>query len=145
MKVLFIGGTGVISSACAELAVARGFELTVLNRGQRKTLPGVRQLTSDITNPAATAAAVGGEHWDAVVDYIAFTPAELEPRIALFHQFSQRLPETGRAFSDHRIHAAGESVLGLFAKQTGVRRTAAARFAGRGISRDDCSSVVDLQ
>jgi nucleoside-diphosphate-sugar epimerase len=60
MKVLFIGGTGVISSACAELAVARGFELTVLNRGQRKTLPGVRQLTSDITNPAATAAAVGG-------------------------------------------------------------------------------------
>ena len=141
MKVLFIGGTGVISSACAELAVARGFELTVLNRGQRKTLPGVRQLTSDITNPAATAAAVGGEHWDAVVDYIAFTPAELEPRIALFR---------GRTaqyifISSASAYAAGESVLGLFAKQTGVRRTAAARFAGRGISRDDCSSVVDLQ
>jgi nucleoside-diphosphate-sugar epimerase len=84
MKVLFIGGTGVISSACAELSVARGFELTVLNRGQRGTLPGVRQFTADITNPAATAAALGKERWDAVVDFIAFTPAELEPRIALF-------------------------------------------------------------
>ena len=27
MRVLFIGGTGVISSACTELAVARGIEL----------------------------------------------------------------------------------------------------------------------
>lgn len=33
MKVLFIGGTGVISSACSKLAVDRGFELFLLNRG----------------------------------------------------------------------------------------------------------------
>jgi nucleoside-diphosphate-sugar epimerase len=84
MKILFIGGTGVISSACAELAVARGMELTVLNRGLRGTHPDVRQLTADINDPAATAAVLGKEHWDAVVDYIAFTPAELESRIALF-------------------------------------------------------------
>ena len=84
MKILFLGGTGVISSACAELAVARGMELTVLNRGRRGAQPGVRQLTADINDPAATAAVLGNENWDAVVDYIAFTPAELEPRIALF-------------------------------------------------------------
>src|SRR5271163_714506 len=65
MKVLFIGGTGVISSACTELAVARGFELTLLNRGQRGAWSGARQLTADITNPAAAAAALGREHWDA--------------------------------------------------------------------------------
>ena len=34
MKVLFIGGTGVISSACSELALARGIDLYLLNRGQ---------------------------------------------------------------------------------------------------------------
>jgi nucleoside-diphosphate-sugar epimerase len=84
MKILFIGGTGTISSACAELAVARGMELTVLNRGLRGTHPGVRQLTADINNPAAATAALGKERWDAVVDYIAFTPADLESRIALF-------------------------------------------------------------
>ena len=32
MKILFIGGTGLISSACSELVVARGYELFVLNR-----------------------------------------------------------------------------------------------------------------
>ena len=32
MKILFIGGTGYISTACTELAVARGFDVTLLNR-----------------------------------------------------------------------------------------------------------------
>ncbi len=84
MKILFIGGTGTISSACAELAQAHGFELTLLNRGNRPPRPGTRQITADISNAAATAAALGNERWDAVVDYIAFTLAELEQRIALF-------------------------------------------------------------
>jgi nucleoside-diphosphate-sugar epimerase len=84
MKILFIGGTGVISSACAELALARGFELTLLNRGNRPACPGARQIKADISDAAATAAALGNEKWDAVVDYIAFTPIELEQRITLF-------------------------------------------------------------
>src|SRR5258706_697260 len=84
MNILFIGGTGVISSACAELAVARGMELTLLNRGNRGRQPGVLQVTAEINAPIATASGLGQERWDAVVDYIAYTPAELEPRIALF-------------------------------------------------------------
>lgn len=84
MKVLFIGGTGIISTACAELAVARGLELTVLNRGKRETLPGARQMVADINDAAAVSAALAGKSWDAVVDFISFTPAEIEQRIALF-------------------------------------------------------------
>jgi nucleoside-diphosphate-sugar epimerase len=34
MKVLFIGGTGIIGSACTRLAVERGIHMTLLNRGQ---------------------------------------------------------------------------------------------------------------
>jgi nucleoside-diphosphate-sugar epimerase len=84
MKILFIGGTGTISSACAQLALERGFELTLLNRGRQPARPGARQITADIGNAAATAAALGNERWDAVVDYIAFTPADVEQRITLF-------------------------------------------------------------
>jgi nucleoside-diphosphate-sugar epimerase len=84
MKILFIGGTGTISSACAQLALERGFELTLLNRGRQPARPGARQITADIGNVAATAAALGDEHWDVVVDYIAYTPADVEQRIALF-------------------------------------------------------------
>lgn len=84
MKVLFIGGTGIISTACTRLAVARGFRVTVLNRGQRESLPGTEQVVADINDPRAAAAALGNQHWDAVVDFISFTPAEIEHRLNLF-------------------------------------------------------------
>ena len=84
MKILFIGGTGVISSACAQLALARGFELTLLNRGRRPEVSGARQIVADIAQPETVAPALGRECWDAVVDFIAFTPAEVERRLALF-------------------------------------------------------------
>ncbi len=84
MKILFIGGTGVISSACAQLVLASGYELAVLNRGRRRIAPGIRQLTADIGNPLMTQAALGRERWDAVVDFIAYTPAEIEARLPLF-------------------------------------------------------------
>ena len=83
MKILFIGGTGVISSACAQLVVTRGHDLTVLNRGRRPAVNNVRQLTADIGDPTAAGAALGRETWDAVVDFIAFTPADIETRLAL--------------------------------------------------------------
>jgi nucleoside-diphosphate-sugar epimerase len=84
MKILFIGGTGTISSACAQLAVQRGFELALLNRGRQPPCPGVRQIIADISDQAAAANALGYERWDVVVDFISFTPADLEQRIALF-------------------------------------------------------------
>jgi len=39
VKVLFIGGTGLISSACVELAVARGIDVVLLNRGNATRPP----------------------------------------------------------------------------------------------------------
>jgi nucleoside-diphosphate-sugar epimerase len=51
MKILFIGGTGIISSACAQLALERGHELYLLNRGQTTKRPvpeGARVLHGDV-------------------------------------------------------------------------------------------------
>ena len=84
MKILFIGGTGILSSACAQLALARGFELALLTRGHRPVAPGARHLQADISDSAAVAAALGQEKWDVVVDYIAYTPADVEQRLELF-------------------------------------------------------------
>ena len=45
MRVLFIGGTGFISTAVSRQAIARGFELYLLNRGARPAdLPGSSSL-----------------------------------------------------------------------------------------------------
>jgi nucleoside-diphosphate-sugar epimerase len=86
MRVLFVGGTGIISTACTRLAAERGIDLTLLTRGRRAAeLPaGVKTLTVDIDDDAAAEAALKCADFDVVVDWIAFTPAHIERDIRLF-------------------------------------------------------------
>ena len=74
MKILFLGGTGIISAACRQLAIARGFEVTLLNRSRRETVSGSRQIIADI-NDLQISTTLADQHWDAVVDFIAFDTA----------------------------------------------------------------------
>lgn len=77
LRVLFIGGTGIISSAASALAVERGYELHVLNRGSTALRPlpeAAVQHTADVRDPAAAREALGDLEFDAVVDWLSFTP-----------------------------------------------------------------------
>ena len=88
--ILFIGGTGVISAAAAEHAVALGHRLTILNRGKsagRPTPEGAEVVTADIRDSAAVGEALRGRAFDAVADFISFTP---EHAAAAIKQFSGR-------------------------------------------------------
>ncbi len=86
MKVLFIGGTGVISSACSRLAVERGIDLYLLNRGKtsRPIPKGVRVLHGDIRDKQSAWDVLRGYEFDAVVDWIGFVPEHIETDIDLF-------------------------------------------------------------
>ena len=86
MKVLFLGGTGVISSACSRLAVSRGIDLSLLNRGQtvRPVPEGARLLHGDVRDRAAVQRALGDTRFDAVVNWINFQPEQVEADIELF-------------------------------------------------------------
>jgi nucleoside-diphosphate-sugar epimerase len=87
LKVLFIGGSGLISSACSWLAVERGIDLWVLNRGttlQRPLPERATVLHGDIRDPGSVREVVGGREFDAVVDWVAFTPAQVRSDIDLF-------------------------------------------------------------
>ena len=86
MRVLFIGGTGIISSACTRLAAERGVELYVLNRGQSwRSIPDeVTRLMGDIRDPKSAREAIGTLDFDAVVDWVAFTPEHVETDLELF-------------------------------------------------------------
>ncbi len=86
MKVLFIGGTGVISSACSELALKRGIDLYLLKRGksQRPTPPGAVVLTGDIRDSKSAREALGNLDFDAVVDWVAFTTDHVRNDLDLF-------------------------------------------------------------
>lgn len=83
MKLLFLGGTGIISTACTQLAVARGFDVTLLNRSKRDPIPGTRPIAADIADPGL-ASTLADERWDAVIDFIAFDAGAIEQRLRLF-------------------------------------------------------------
>lgn len=86
MKVLFIGGTGIISSACSQLALDRGIELYLLNRGKsfRPIPQGARVIQADIRNPESARQALKDSTFDTVVDWIAFTPEQVKIDLDLF-------------------------------------------------------------
>jgi nucleoside-diphosphate-sugar epimerase len=88
VKVLFIGGTGVISSACVRAAVDRGIEMTLLNRGTTdRPVPGnVTVLHGDVRDRDAMHRLLKNLEFDAVVNWIAFTPGHIETDLELFRE-----------------------------------------------------------
>ncbi|WP_149303437.1 NAD-dependent epimerase/dehydratase family protein [Pareuzebyella sediminis] len=84
MKVLFIGGTGNISTASSRLALAKGIDLYLLNRGNSNTrIVGAKSIIGDIGQPDALGELKEHE-WDVVVNWIAFMPEDIERDIQLF-------------------------------------------------------------
>jgi len=91
MKILFIGGTGIISTEVSKLAVAQGMELYLLNRGQHKVeIPGANVITGDIHQPEQVRDALRGMTFDAVVDWVAYTPDDVERDIELFRDLTRQ-------------------------------------------------------
>ncbi|NUQ85592.1 MAG: NAD-dependent epimerase/dehydratase family protein [Anaerolineales bacterium] len=88
MKLLFIGGTGIISSACSELAVQRGHELFLLNRSLSKKIPPPAHATvlqADVhADSSLLSSLLAGHRFDAVVDFVAFFPRDIERDLPLF-------------------------------------------------------------
>ena len=87
LKVLFIGGSGIISSACSQLAAERGLDLYLLNRGNTGLRPepaGATVLRGDIRDVASATTALGDLSFDAVVDWVAFTPEHVQADVDLF-------------------------------------------------------------
>ena len=86
MKILFIGGTGTISSAITKQLAATEHELWLLNRGNRKhEVPvNVRQIVADINDEAEVLRQLGDMQFDAVCDFIGFVPEQVERDYRLF-------------------------------------------------------------
>ena len=86
MKALFIGGTGLISTAVSKLAIERGWDLTLFNRGQHiHGIPeGANIVTVDINDDEAVRRAMEGKHYDVIAQWIAFKPERVQRDIDLF-------------------------------------------------------------
>ncbi|MGQ1891456.1 NAD-dependent epimerase/dehydratase family protein [Thermophagus sp. OGC60D27] len=86
MKVLYIGGTGNISAASSRLAVKSGMDLYLLNRGKEQIkIDGAKSIIADYTNKEAVIQAIKGHEWDVVVNWMAFTPQDVESDFKIFN------------------------------------------------------------
>lgn len=86
MRALFIGGTGIISTAISRQLVDSEWELYLVNRGNRNDVlqPNVKVITADVNNEDDLSQKLGDLTFDVVCDFIAFVPAQLERDYHLF-------------------------------------------------------------
>ena len=84
MKILLIGGTGTISAAITRRLLAQKQEVWLLNRGRSAAPEGCRLLAADIRDEAAARRALGDERFDAVCEFVAFTPEHVQTDLRLF-------------------------------------------------------------
>lgn len=111
MKILLIGGTGTISAAISRQLLADGHQLYLVNRGNKNDIlpAGATLLVADARDEQAVARVIAPLEFDAVADFIAFTPAHLEGDYRLFkHKTRQFLFISSastyrKPLSDYRI------------------------------------------
>jgi len=87
MRILFIGGTGIISSGSAKRLVERSdVSLSFMLRGQstRAVPNGVEVIRGDVRDPASVRAALGDRKFDCVVNWVSFTTAHVQADIDFF-------------------------------------------------------------
>ncbi|MGD1819043.1 MAG: NAD-dependent epimerase/dehydratase family protein [Pleomorphochaeta sp.] len=87
MKVLFIGGTGTISTAISKQLISMKTDLYILNRGSRNEelgTKGVTYLTCDINDENSVKMLIKDLSFDVIADFIVFDKSALERDYRLF-------------------------------------------------------------
>lgn len=91
MKVLFIGGTGNISTSLSRLCISKGIDLYLLNRGiTKKKIEGAKYINCDINDFNNASELLKNHKWDSVVNWIAFTENEVLRDFKLFHKSTKQ-------------------------------------------------------
>lgn len=90
MKVLLIGGTGVLSTAVANEAVKQGIAVYMVNRGRRPLPSGVELLKSDKDDFATIERLIGSKTFDAVIDFLCFTDAQTTKSFNFYKKYTQQ-------------------------------------------------------
>ena len=88
MKILFIGGTGILSRDTVEYALQKGYDVYLLNRGKNNQGLDSRchVLIADIRKAETVRASIQGTYFDVVVDYLSYTLEQLKETLSVFNR-----------------------------------------------------------
>ncbi len=86
MRVLFIGGTGVISTEVSKLVLKKKINLWLLNRGKHnhKVPRKAKTITADINNTTEMRDLLEGQMFDVIVQWISYTVDDVKRDYELF-------------------------------------------------------------
>ena len=92
MKILVIGGSGILSSAVVDCCLDKGYEVTMMNRGNNSTYmnPNAKVIICDARNEEMVQSKTKGLHFDVVVDFIVYTKEQLERSLNLFGRIADQ-------------------------------------------------------
>lgn len=88
MKILIIGGTGVLSSPVTNEAIRRGISVTMINRGNRRIPKGVEHVKADKNDLQTIAKALEGREFDAVMDFLCYTDSETKRSFNFYSDYT---------------------------------------------------------
>jgi len=87
MNILFIGGTGLIGTACGKRLIKDpNVRLTLLHRGNSApTYTGTEEIFADANDKDALRRAIAGKHFDVVVNWINYVPEQILRDVEIFN------------------------------------------------------------
>lgn len=108
-KVLFIGGTGTISTAIVQRLISQGnWDVWLLNRGSRSGLfdGPVHEIHADIHDAEAVSQALAGKDFDCVCEFIGFQETDVRRDYELFKGRTGQYIFTSSASAYHKPAAS---------------------------------------
>ena len=116
MRILFIGGTGNISSECAAILHHRGHEIVVVSRGHSAVPREYQTIVADRKDPAALRAALNGTAVDVVINFLGYELTDVQADYQLFkdsvRQYIFISSATVYAKPPHRLPITEDAPLG---------------------------------
>lgn len=86
MNILIIGGSGILSSAVVDQCIDKGYNVTMMNRGNNSayTNESANLIICDARDESAVRKKTSGTHFDVVIDFIVFNLEQLKRSLSLF-------------------------------------------------------------
>lgn len=113
MKVLIIGGTGIISTAVVNECVSKKFDITLINRGKRNKiqLHGVKYVIADVRSDETSEIQrkLGNEHYDTVIDFLSYNIKQLRKTMGLARYSQYIFISSSSVYEENETHIYTEN------------------------------------
>ena len=90
MKILLIGGTGVLSSAVVSVALRKEMDVTIVTRGSKKAPEGVHSIVCNKDNYDKLSELLQGKKYDAVIDFLCYHEDELVRSFQFYSKYTKQ-------------------------------------------------------